>query len=144
MYSIELGQLDKKNVLSKVQGTIEDFAEEYGLHNHFGTISFAMTALMTKLFENSSDYQRADVVFNIDNDGVSVDIHAEQECKALADALDHEESTDLFAIRKLTDQLEYSADGRDFSITFDVKPVFNSQNHTAAAYEKKRQNVQIF
>ena len=137
MYSIELGQLDKKNVLSKVQGTIEDFAEEYGF-------SFAMTALMTKLFENSSDLQRADVVFNLDNDGVSVDIHAEQECKALADALDHEESTDLFAIRKLTDQLEYSADGRDFSITFEVKPVFNSQNHTAAAYEKSRQNVQTF
>lgn len=142
MYSIELEQLDKTNVLSKVLGTIESFSEEYGLHDHFGTISFTMTTLMTKLFENSSDYQRADVVFNIETDGVAVDIHAAQDCQTLAAALDSDESADFFAIRKLADQLECSADGRDITVSFDVKPVFSIQNHTVAAYEKSRQKAQ--
>lgn len=136
MLEILLTDLSKVDFYEKTLSTIERLCEDYGIEQHFGTLS--MTNQMVCDFLEETPHFSADVSFQIDNDSVSFQyILQSGDFKTLSKA--DEENTALFVLQSLADEISFSSDFDTLTITFHVKTKIKIQREMQ--HQEVRKNM---
>lgn len=121
MLEILLTDLSKVDFYERTLSTIERVCEDYGIEQHFGTLS--MTNQMVCDFLEKTPHFTADVSFQIDNDSVSFQ-YTLQSGDFVPLSKSNEENTALFVLQSLADEISFSSDFDTLTTTFHVKTRF--------------------
>ncbi|MDL2296974.1 hypothetical protein LJC53_06180 [Bacteroidales bacterium OttesenSCG-928-C03] len=129
MYSIELSDLYPGQLQTEVLAAIENICNDHKLEDHFGTISMAMHDILDDIIRHhSDDYSETDVSFFIDSQELSVLVHHScplSEIKANLEKETINTESQFFALSKLVDDISFSNQDQEISLTFHVKPNMN-------------------
>lgn len=121
MVNIVLSDLESHDIYSKLLQTIEDICDQYSLSNDFGTISTANQSVVDFLLENYQNFS-VDAYFTLENTALEISYSSTE--PLFEGILDNITQNDREIISYLTDDIEYNADNKMFTITFHVKPKF--------------------
>lgn len=120
MIEIVLNNLNSDNCYESTLQTIEKVCDEYGLNNHFGTISMfnQMVCDYLLLSENTFDLN---VEFSIFDSELDISYKLETFDFSQLVSKKDSENTMLFVMEKLSDSMEISSDNKQLISTFHVK-----------------------
>lgn len=125
MYSLELKQVSREDVIKETLNAIETICETYRLENQLGIFTFSMTELLTHILQSIENQDvEFDIGFFIDTRAVVVRIQLEESMQTLQQQLTStiDVESPFFTIRHLTDKIEFHHDARELSIEFTVNP----------------------
>lgn len=125
MIKYELEALTKENFSREVLQVIENICEEYGLEDHFGTISTALMEFGCLLSDHLGE-STLNADFLIQTGGLSVTFHSQDMLLDViydyfADTNVHKNDS-VFTVTLLTDEIEFDQQNQDFTLLFHVKP----------------------
>lgn len=120
MIEIVLNNLNSDNCYESTLQTIEKVCDEYGLNNHFSTISMfnQMVCDYLLLSENTFDLN---VEFSIFDSELDISYKLEKFDFSQLVSKKDSENTMLFVMEKLSDSMEISSDNKQLISTFHVK-----------------------
>ena len=125
MIKYELEALTKENFSREVLQVIENICEEYGLEDHFGTISTALMEFGCILSDHLGE-STLNADFLIQTGDLSVTFHSQDMSldfiyDYFADTNVHKNDS-VFTVTLLTDEIEFDQQNQDFTLLFHVKP----------------------
>lgn len=127
MIEILLPDLSKENFYEETLKTIECICDDYGIVEHFGTLSMANQMICDYLEPKPS--LSADVTFRIDNDEVSFEyLLRNGDFSSFAGDAD-ENNTNMFVLKRLVDELSFSSDYDSLTTIFHVKTKMKVQRN---------------
>lgn len=144
MIKYELEALTKENFSREVLQVIENICEEYGLEDHFGTISTALMEFGCLLSDHLGE-STLNADFLIQTGGLSVTFHSQDMSldfiyDYFADTNVHTNDS-VFTVTLLTDEIEFNQQNQDFTLLFHVKPymkeMIEGRENTTHHFSKK-------
>ena len=126
MIFLELEKLQEESIQAELLSVIENLCEEYQLGDHFGTISTAIHELADLVLEygraEMNSYQAS---FIIDTTEISFQIRQTTNLFSLKKLFSNNNRDErVFTIVNLANEIEFSDDDQDISLSFHVKPNF--------------------
>lgn len=134
MITIELPHLTAENALTEATGTIENICEEYSLQDHFGTISLAVTEMLTQVFKYTQNTDsEIDINFYINKKDIVAEFNSDIDLGNIRIEFSNEDTAcdEVFTIMKLTDNITFSDCG-NIRMEFAVQPQLASHRHEYA------------
>lgn len=119
MIEILLTNLTKTNFYEETLKSIEGICDQYGIDQHFGTLSMANQMVCDYL--DSLDEFIVDVAFKIESDEVSFDYTMQTGDFSKFSQNDGQENTGMFVLSSLADDISFSTDYDTLTTTFHVK-----------------------
>lgn len=120
MIELSLTELNRSDFYEKTLQMIEQICDDYARNEDFGTLSMANQMVCDFLENTYSDFS-ADVVFHVENDGVTFQYTLQSGgFESLADNQDGQ-NTALFVLQSLADEITFSSDYDTLVSTFHVK-----------------------
>lgn len=126
MIELSLSELNRSSFYEKTLQMIEQICDDYARKEDFGTLSMANQMVCDYLENTCSDFS-ADVVFQIESDGVTFQYTLQ--CggfQSLAENKDGQ-NTALYVLQSLADEITFSSDYDTLISTFHVKTNMNIQ-----------------
>ena len=137
MIEILLTNLNKTNFYEETLKSIEHICDEYGIDQHFGTLSMANQMVCDYL--ESLDRFIVDVAFKIESDEVSFDYTMQTgDFSRFSQNVD-QENTGMFVLSSLADDISFSTDYDTLTTTFHVKTKVVIQRDMR--HQKNKKNV---
>lgn len=126
MIELSLSELNRSSFYEKTLQMIEQICDDYARKEDFGTLSMANQMVCDYLENTYSDFS-ADVVFQIENDGVTFQYTLQSGgFQSLAENKDGQ-NTALYVLQSLADEITFSSDYDTLVSTFHVKTNMNIQ-----------------
>lgn len=120
MIEIFLTDLNKSNFYEETLKTIERICDDYGIDQHFGTLSMA-NQMVCDFLENTQESFTVDFYCQIESDGVTFQYAMQngtfQQLSQNADGA----NTALFVLQSLADEVSFSTGYDTLITTFHVK-----------------------
>lgn len=126
MIELSLSELNRSSFYEKTLQMIEQICDDYARKEDFGTLSMANQMVCDYLENTYSDFS-ADVVFQIESDGVTFQYMLQSGgFQSLAENKDGQ-NTALYVLQSLADEITFSSDYDTLVFTFHVKTNMNIQ-----------------
>ena len=120
MIELSLTELNRGDFYEKTLQMIEQICDDYARSEDFGTLSMA-NQMVCDFLENTYPDFSADVVFQVENDGVTFQYTLQSGgFQSLADN-QNGQNTALFVLQSLADEITFSSDYDTLVSTFHVK-----------------------
>lgn len=137
MIEIFLTDLNKSNFYEETLKTIERICDDYGIDQHFGTLSMA-NQMVCDFLETKPNFS-IDVAFQIENDEVTFNYLLQgDDFRAFSDN-QNQENTGLFVLGTLADEVTFSTGFDLLTTTFHVKTKFSIQR--TVRHQEVKKNV---
>lgn len=126
MIELSLSELNRSSFYEKTLQMIEQICDDYARKEDFGTLSMA-NQMVCDYLENTYSHFSADVVFQIESDGVTFQYTFQSGgFQSLAENKDGQ-NTALYVLQSLADEITFSSDYDTLVSTFHVKTNMNIQ-----------------
>lgn len=126
MIELSLSELNRSSFYENTLQMIEQICDDYAMKEDFGTLSMANQMVCDYLENTYSDFS-ADVVFQIESDGVTFQYTLQSGgFQSLAESKDGQ-NTALYVLQSLADEITFSSDYDTLVSTFHVKTNMNIQ-----------------
>lgn len=135
MIEIFLTDLNKSNFYEETLKTIERICDDYGIDQHFGTLSMA-NQMVCDFLETKPNFS-IDVAFQIENDEVTFNYLLQGDDFRAFSENQNQENTGLFVLGTLADEVTFSTGFDLLTTTFHVKTKFSIQR-TVRHHEVKK------
>ena len=129
MIEIFLTDLNKSNFYEETLKTIESICDDYGIDQHFGTLSMA-NQMVCDFLETKPSFS-IDVAFQIENDEVTFNYLFQGDDFRAFSENQNQENTGLFVLGTLADEVTFSSGFDLLTTTFHVKTRINVQRQFA-------------
>lgn len=137
MIEIFLTDLNKSNFYEETLKTIERICDDYGIDQHFGTLSMA-NQMVCDFLETKPNFS-IDVAFQIENDEVTFNYLLQGDDFRAFSENQNQEKTGLFVLGTLADEVTFSTGFDLLTTTFHVKTKFSIQR--TVRYQEVKKNV---
>lgn len=137
MIEIFLTDLNKSNFYEETLKTIERICDDYGIDQHFGTLSMA-NQMVCDFLETKPNFS-IDVAFQIENDEVTFNYLLQGDDFRAFSENQNQENTGLFVLGTLADEVTFSTGFDLLTTTFHVKTKFSIQR--TVRYQEVKKNV---
>lgn len=127
MIEIILSDLNKTNFYEETLKSIESICDDYGIGQHFGTLSM-VNQMVCDYLDGQTSYS-VDVAFQIESDEVSFNYTLHNASFRLLAENDLQDNTGLFVLRTLADEVSFSSDSEMLTTTFHVKTRMHIQRN---------------
>ena len=137
MFEIFLTDLNKSNFYEETLKTIERICDDYGIDQHFGTLSMA-NQMVCDFLETKPNFS-IDVAFQIESDELTFNYLLQGDDFRVFSENPNQENTGLFVLGTLADEITFSAGYDLLTTTFHVKTKFTLQRKLK--HQEVRTNV---
>lgn len=136
MIEIFLTDLNKSNFYEETLKTIERICDDYGIDQHFGTLSMA-NQMVCDFLDTKPSFS-IDVAFQIESDEVTFNYLLQGDDFRAFSENQNQENTGLFVLGTLADDVTFSSGFDLLTTTFHVKTKFNIQRQLTKQQVRSR------
>lgn len=136
MIEIFLTDLNKSNFYEETLKTIERICDDYGIDQHFGTLSMA-NQMVCDFLDTKPSFS-IDVAFQIESDEVTFNYLLQGDDFREFSENQNQENTGLFVLGTLADDVTFSSGFDLLTTTFHVKTKFNIQRQLTKQQVRSR------
>lgn len=136
MIEIFLTDLNKSNFYEETLKTIERICDDYGIDQHFGTLSMA-NQMVCDFLDTKPSFS-IDVAFQIESDEVTFNYLLQGDDFRAFSENQNQENTGLFVLGTLADDVTFSSGFDLLTTAFHVKTKFNIQRQLTKQQVRSR------